>query len=92
MCIRDRRVRQQPAHPGNGGTPASPFRRRADGRRGRPTGGAPIQPAGGRGPALPAPGEGKVIDVGGEPTAVYATTGGQMEAVSACLLYTSRCV
>ncbi|MEN8584071.1 FAD-dependent oxidoreductase [Burkholderia sp. RS01] len=45
--------------------------------------GAPSQPAGGRGPALPAPGEGKVMDVGGEPTAVYATTGGQMEAVSA---------
>lgn len=35
------------------------------------------------GSELPAPGEGKVIDVAGEPTAVYAHPGGHMEAVSA---------
>ncbi|WP_346762978.1 FAD-dependent oxidoreductase [Arthrobacter sp. Soil736] len=43
----------------------------------------PSQPVPGAGPARPAPGEGKVIEVDGEPTAVYARPGGQMEAVSA---------
>lgn len=33
--------------------------------------------------ALPAPGEGRVVDVAGEPTAVYAHPDGHMEAVSA---------
>lgn len=44
---------------------------------------APGLPAAGPGPARPAPGEGKVIEVDGEPTAVYAHPGGHMESVSA---------